>query len=48
MTVYPAPWEAELGDTIKLIQQRVDELKPTRLVSTACQKCACLAQDSLR
>ncbi|KAA0690502.1 circadian clock protein KaiC [Halopseudomonas laoshanensis] len=42
------PWEAELGDTIKLIQQRVEELKPTRLVFDSLSEMRLLAQDSLR
>ena len=42
------PWEAELGDTIKLIQQRVDELKPTRLVFDSLSEMRLLAQDSVR
>lgn len=42
------PWEAELGDTIRLIQQRVDELQPRRLVFDSLSEMRLLAQDSLR
>lgn len=42
------PWEAELGDTIKLIQQRVDALQPKRLVFDSLSEMRLLAQDSLR
>jgi circadian clock protein KaiC len=42
------PWEAELGDTIKLIQQRVDELQPKRLVFDSLSEMRLLAQDPLR
>lgn len=42
------PWESELGDTIELIQARVDELKPTRLVFDSLSEMRLLAQDPLR
>lgn len=42
------PWEAELGDTIKLIQDRVDKLQPRRLVFDSLSEMRLLAQDSLR
>lgn len=42
------PWEAELGNTIKLIQERVDALKPTRLVFDSLSEMRLLAQDPLR
>lgn len=42
------PWEAELGDTIKLIQQRVDKLRPKRLVFDSLSEMRLLAQDPLR
>lgn len=42
------PWEAELGDTIKLIQQRVETLQPKRLVFDSLSEMRLLAQDPLR
>ncbi len=42
------PWEAELGDTIKLIQDRVDALQPRRLVFDSLSEMRLLAQDPLR
>lgn len=42
------PWESELGDTIGLIQARVDELKPSRLVFDSLSEMRLLAQDPLR
>lgn len=42
------PWESELGDTIELIQTRVDELKPSRLVFDSLSEMRLLAQDPLR
>lgn len=42
------PWESELGDTIELIQTRVDELQPSRLVFDSLSEMRLLAQDSLR
>ena len=42
------PWEAELGDTIRLIQQRVDKLQPKRLVFDSLSEMRLLAQDPLR
>lgn len=41
-------WESELGDTIGLIQARVDELKPSRLVFDSLSEMRLLAQDPLR
>ncbi|WP_044324335.1 ATPase domain-containing protein [Pseudomonas amygdali] len=37
------PWEAELGDTIKLIQQRVDKLQPRRLRGCRQNQVSCLS-----
>ncbi len=42
------PWESELGDTIELIQARVDQLKPSRLVFDSLSEMRLLAQDPLR
>ncbi|QIB52102.1 ATPase domain-containing protein [Pseudomonas sp. OIL-1] len=42
------PWEAELGNTIKLIQERVDALQPRRLVFDSLSEMRLLAQDPLR
>ncbi|MDR6232653.1 ATPase domain-containing protein [Pseudomonas oryzihabitans] len=42
------PWESELGDTIELIQARVDEIKPSRLVFDSLSEMRLLAQDPLR
>lgn len=42
------PWEAELGGTIKLIQQRVEQLRPKRLVFDSLSEMRLLAQDPLR
>ncbi|WP_296268923.1 ATPase domain-containing protein [Pseudomonas sp. UBA6562] len=42
------PWETELGDTIKLIERRVDQLKPRRLVFDSLSEMRLLAQDPLR
>lgn len=42
------PWESELGDTIELIQARVDELQPRRLVFDSLSEMRLLAQDPLR
>lgn len=42
------PWEAELGDTIGLIQQRVEALQPSRVVFDSLSEMRLLAQDSLR
>ena len=41
-------WEAELGDTIKLIQDKVDSLQPRRLVFDSLSEMRLLAQDALR
>ena len=42
------PWEAELGNTIKLIQDRVDAIQPKRLVFDSLSEMRLLAQDPLR
>nr|WP_314586332.1 ATPase domain-containing protein [uncultured Pseudomonas sp.] len=42
------PWESELGDTIELIQARVDELQPRRLVFDSLSEMRLLAQDPVR
>lgn len=42
------PWEAELGDTIRLIQQRVEQSQPTRVVFDSLSEMRLLAQDPLR
>lgn len=42
------PWEAELGNTIKLIQERVDALQPKRLVFDSLSEMRLLSQDPLR
>jgi circadian clock protein KaiC len=42
------PWEAELGETIGLIQKRVEALKPSRVVFDSLSEMRLLAQDSLR
>ncbi|SDS30831.1 circadian clock protein KaiC [Halopseudomonas xinjiangensis] len=42
------PWEAELGNTIRLIQERVDALQPKRLVFDSLSEMRLLAQDPLR
>ncbi|MGJ7546867.1 ATPase domain-containing protein [Pseudomonas alloputida] len=42
------PWEAELGNTIKLIQQRVEQSKPSRVVFDSLSEMRLLAQDPLR
>lgn len=42
------PWEAELGNTIKLIQERVDTLQPKRLVFDSLSEMRLLSQDPLR
>jgi circadian clock protein KaiC len=35
------PAELELTETSKLIFDRVNELKPSRIVFDSCRKCAC-------
>jgi circadian clock protein KaiC len=42
------PWEMELGETIQLIQQEVERVKPARIVFDSLSEMRLLAQDSLR
>lgn len=42
------PWEVELSETIRLITDRVEELKPSRVVFDSLSEMRLLAQDSLR
>jgi circadian clock protein KaiC len=42
------PWEMELGETIQLIQQEVERVKPSRIVFDSLSEMRLLAQDSLR
>jgi len=42
------PWEVELSETIQLIEQRVDKVKPTRVVFDSLSEMRLLAQDPLR
>lgn len=42
------PWEVELSQTIKLITDKVDTIKPTRVVFDSLSEMRLLAQDSLR
>lgn len=42
------PWEVELSQTIKLITDKVEEIKPTRVVFDSLSEMRLLAQDSLR
>ncbi|KEQ52139.1 ATPase domain-containing protein [Sphingobium chlorophenolicum] len=42
------PWEMELGETIRLIQQEVDRVKPSRVVFDSLSEMRLLAQDPLR
>jgi circadian clock protein KaiC len=42
------PWEMELGETIRLIQQEVERVQPTRVVFDSLSEMRLLAQDSLR
>lgn len=42
------PWESELGDTIRLIQERVDKTQPKRVVFDSLSEMRLLAQDPLR
>lgn len=42
------PWEMELGETIKLIQQEVDRLQPQRVVFDSLSELRLLAQDPMR
>jgi circadian clock protein KaiC len=41
-------WEMELGETIKLIQQQVERVKPRRIVFDSLSEMRLLAQDPLR
>ena len=42
------PWEMELGETVKLIQDEVERVKPTRVVFDSLSEMRLLAQDPLR
>ncbi|HEY3638994.1 MAG TPA: ATPase domain-containing protein [Rhizomicrobium sp.] len=42
------PWEMELGETIKLIQQEVERVQPRRVVFDSLSEMRLLAQDPLR
>ena len=42
------PWEAELGETIKLIKDEVERVKPRRIVFDSLSEMRLLAQDPLR
>lgn len=42
------PWESELGNTIKLIQNRVENVQPKRVVFDSLSEMRLLAQDPLR
>lgn len=42
------PWEIELSATVELIEQRVEAVKPTRLVFDSLSELRLLAQDPLR
>ncbi|MEC3910821.1 ATPase domain-containing protein [Sphingobium sp. CR2-8] len=42
------PWEMELGETIRLIQDEVGRVKPTRVVFDSLSEMRLLAQDPLR
>lgn len=42
------PWEMELGETIKLIQEEVERVKPKRVVFDSLSEMRLLAQDPLR
>jgi circadian clock protein KaiC len=42
------PWEMELGETIRLIQDEVERVKPTRIVFDSLSEMRLLAQDPLR
>ncbi len=41
-------WELELGGTVRLIQEKVDEVQPTRIVFDSLSEMRLLAQDPLR
>jgi circadian clock protein KaiC len=42
------PWEIELGETVKLITEQVEHIKPTRVVFDSLSEMRLLAQDPLR
>lgn len=42
------PWEMELGGTVRLIQEKVEEVKPSRIVFDSLSEMRLLAQDPLR
>lgn len=42
------PWEVELSQTVKLITDKVDAIKPTRVVFDSLSEMRLLAQDTLR
>jgi circadian clock protein KaiC len=42
------PWEMELGGTVRLIQEKVEEVKPARIVFDSLSEMRLLAQDPLR
>ena len=42
------PWELELGGTIRLIQEQVDRVRPSRIVFDSLSEMRLLAQDPLR
>ncbi|WP_254602718.1 ATPase domain-containing protein [Sphingomonas bacterium] len=42
------PWEMELGETVKLIQDEVERVQPARVVFDSLSEMRLLAQDSLR
>ncbi|MDP1616471.1 ATPase domain-containing protein [Phenylobacterium sp.] len=42
------PWEMELGGTVRLIQEKVDEVQPARIVFDSLSEMRLLAQDPLR
>jgi len=42
------PWEMELGETIRLIQDEVERVKPARVVFDSLSEMRLLAQDALR
>jgi circadian clock protein KaiC len=42
------PWEMELGETVKLIQDEVERVQPRRVVFDSLSEMRLLAQDSLR
>lgn len=42
------PWEMELGETVRLIQEEVERVRPTRVVFDSLSEMRLLAQDPLR